>query len=253
MTPITVRDLMIGEGMPKIIVPLTGKMPADLMKQAQRIRKEPGVDAVEWRVDFYEHALWPSQVLAALKALRTALGDIPILFTCRTAKEGGDLEILKEDYYALNLAAAQSGLVDLVDVEMDVAEDVAEHIARLHELGVKVVASRHDFERTPEDTALRSGLERGWAIGGDISKLAVMPQSEEDVSRLLSVAKAVRDEFDRPFIAIAMGRLGTVSRTEGERYGSAMTFAALGQGSAPGQIPVDQLRRELERVHAEIS
>ena len=253
MTPITVRDLMIGEGMPKIIVPLTGKMPADLMKQAQRIRKEPGVDAVEWRVDFYEHALWPSQVLAALKALRTALGDIPILFTCRTAKEGGELEILKEDYYALNLTAAQSGLVDLVDVEMDVAEDVAEHIARLHELGVKVVASRHDFERTPEDTALRSGLERGWAIGGDISKLAVMPQSEEDVSRLLSVAKAVRDEFDRPLIAIAMGRLGTVSRTEGERYGSDMTFAALGQGSAPGQIPVDQLRRELERIHAEIS
>jgi 3-dehydroquinate dehydratase-1 len=80
-----------------------------------------------------------------------------------------------------------------------------------------------------------------------------MPQSEEDVSRLLSVAKAVCDEFDRPLIAIAMGRLGTVSRTEGERYGSAMTFAALGQGSAPGQIPVDQLRRELERVHAEIS
>ena len=65
MTPITVRDLMIGEGMPKIIVPLTGKMPADLMKQAQRVRKEPGVDAVDWRVDFYEHALWPSQVLAA--------------------------------------------------------------------------------------------------------------------------------------------------------------------------------------------
>ena len=253
MTPITVRDLMIGEGMPKIIVPLTGKMPADLMKQAQRVRKEPGVDAVEWRVDFYEHALWPSQVLAALKALRTALGDIPILFTCRTAKEGGALEITKEDYYALNLTAAQSGLVDLVDVEMDIAEDVAEHIAQLHEQGVRVVASRHDFEQTTGDAALRSGLERGWAVGGDISKLAVMPQSEEDVSRLLSVAKAVRDEFDRPLIAIAMGRLGTVSRTEGERYGSAMTFAALGQGSAPGQIPVDQLRRELERIHAEIS
>ena len=252
MTPIVVRNLTIGEGMPKIIVPLTGKMPADLMKQAQRARKEPGVDAVEWRVDFYEHALWPAQVLAALKALRAALGEMPLLFTCRTAGEGGELDIPKEDYYALNLAAARSGLVDLVDVEMDTAEDISDHIAQLHELGVKVVASRHDFEKTPEDAALRACLEWGWEVGGDISKLAVMPRSEEDVSRLLAVTKAVYEQVRRPLIAISMGGLGTISRVEGERHGSAMTFAALGQISAPGQIPVSALRKELERIHAEI-
>ena len=228
-------------------------MPADLMKQAQRAGKEPGVDAVEWRVDLYEHALWPAQVLAALRAMRTALGDIPLLFTCRTAREGGELEISKEDYYALNLTAARSGLVDLVDVETDTAEDVAEHIAQLHELGVKVVASHHDFEQTPEDAVLRACLVQGWEVGGDISKLAVMPQNEEDVARLLAVTKSVRDEFDRPLIAISMGKQGVASRVEGERYGSAMTFAALGQNSAPGQIPVAELYRELERVHAEIS
>ena len=253
MIPVTVRGLTVGEGMPKIIVPLTGKMPADLMKQAQRARKEPGVDAVEWRVDLYEHALWPAQVLAALKAMRGALGEIPLLFTCRTAKEGGELEIDKEDYYALNLTAARSGLVDLVDVETDTAEDVASHIAQLHELGVKVVASHHDFDKTPGEAELCACLERGWEVGGDISKLAVMPQCEEDVARLLTVTKAVRDGADRPLIAISMGELGVTSRTEGERHGSAMTFAALGQTSAPGQIPVAQLRRELERVHAELS
>ena len=205
MSSVTVRGLTIGEGMPKIIVPLTGKMPADLMKQAQRAGKEPGVDAVEWRVDLYEHALWPAQVLAALRAMRGALGDIPLLFTCRTAREGGELEIETEDYYALNLTAARSGLVDLVDVETDTAEDVAEHIAQLHELGMKVVASHHDFEKTPEDAVLRACLERGWEVGGDISKLAVMPQCPEDAERLLAVAKAVHDENDRPLIAISMG------------------------------------------------
>ena len=253
MSSVTVRGLTIGEGMPKIIVPLTGKMPADLMKQAQRAGKEPGVDAVEWRVDLYEHALWPAQVLAALRAMRGALGDIPLLFTCRTAREGGELEIETEDYYALNLTAARSGLVDLVDVETDTAEDVAEHIAQLHELGMKVVASHHDFEKTPEDAVLRACLERGWEVGGDISKLAVMPQCPEDAERLLAVAKAVHDENDRPLIAISMGGLGIASRTEGERCGSAMTFASLDRASAPGQIPVYQLRRELERIHAEIS
>ena len=249
---VTVRGLTIGAGMPKIIVPLTGKMPADLMKQAQRIRKEPGVDAVEWRVDLYEHALWPAQILAALKALCTVLGEIPLLFTFRTAKEGGEVDIGKEDYYAINLAAARSGLVDLVDVETAVGDDVSDHIAKLHELGVKVVASRHDFEKTPDGETILTCLELGWSVGGDISKLAVMPADSGDVERLMDTAGQVFARHRRPLVAISMGELGVRSRMEGEKIGSAMTFGTLGQTSAPGQIPVSQLKSELERIHKEI-
>ena len=250
---VRVRNLAIGAGMPKIIVPLTGKMPADLLKQARRVKQAPGVDAVEWRVDFYEHALWPAQILAALKVLRTALEDIPLLFTFRTAKEGGEVEIGKEDYYALNLAAARSGLADLVDVEMDTGDGVADHIAALHACGVKVIASKHDFQKTPADEDLTVWLERGWELGADIPKLAVMPESQGDVSRLLNVTRALWEKHQKPLVTMSMGGMGTVSRIEGERYGSAMTFGALGQVSAPGQIPVEELRRELERVHTEIS
>lgn len=248
---VRVGNLSIGEGMPKIIVPLTGKMPADLMKQAAQIRKTPGVDAVEWRVDFYEHALWEMQVLAALRAIRAALGEIPLLFTFRTAKEGGELEIEKEAYYALNLAAARSGLVDLIDVEVFFAEDVADHVAQLRACGVKVIGSRHEFEQTPSDEEMTAWLEHSWKVGADIPKLAVMPQCREDVDRLLAVTRALREQYDRPLITISMSELGLDSRLKGEEFGSAMTFGAVGQTSAPGQIPVGELRRALETLHTE--
>ena len=249
---VRVRTLTIGVGMPTIIVPLTGKMPADLLKQAAQARKTPGVEAVEWRVDFYEHALWEGQVLAALKALRAALGEFPLLFTFRTKKEGGELELEPEDYFALNLAAARSGLVDLVDVELCTAGNVAEQIEALHRCGVTVVGSKHDFEKTPSNPELREYLEWGWKVGADLPKLAVMPQTQEDVDRLLAVTKALREEYGRPLITMSMGTLGVTSRLQGEIYGSAMTFGALGQVSAPGQLRVEQLRRELERIHAEL-
>lgn len=251
-TVVCVRNLSIGEGIPKIIVPLTGKMPADLLKQAVQARKTPGVEAVEWRVDFYEHALWEGQVLAALKALRAALGELPLLFTFRTKKEGGEQEIAKEDYYAVNLAVARSGLADLVDVEIFTASDVAEHIAQLHACGVKVIGSKHDFDQTPADEELTAYLERGWEVGADIPKLAVMPRTEEDVERLLHVTRSLRDKHEKPLITMSMGALGARSRVQGEIYGSAMTFGALGQASAPGQIAVEELCRELERIHTEL-
>ena len=248
-----VRGLTIGAGAPKIIAPLVGASQAEIVAQAGRARRAPGVDAVEWRVDFYDHVLHLPSVLETLRAIRKELGEMPLLFTFRSKQEGGALALPKEDYYALNLAAARSGLVDLVDVEILTASDVAYHIEALRRCGVAVVGSKHDFDKTPSDPELREYLERGWQVGADLPKLAVMPRTQEDVDRLLNVTKALYEEHGRPLITMSMGALGVSSRLQGERYGSAMTFGALGQASAPGQIPVAQLRRELERIHAELS
>ncbi len=59
-----------------------------------------------------------------VEKLKNALGDTPILFTFRTAKEGGEKEISNETYKALNMAVAKSGYVDLIDVEAFTGDDI---------------------------------------------------------------------------------------------------------------------------------
>ena len=44
---------------------------------------------------------------------------------------------------------------------------------------------------------------------------------------------------------MSMGRLGVISRVAGELTGSAMTFATNGKASAPGQIPIEEMRQIL--------
>ena len=46
------------------------------------------VDMVEWRVDWFENVFEFDMVEEVLKELRDALGNIPILMTFRTSKEG---------------------------------------------------------------------------------------------------------------------------------------------------------------------
>ena len=246
---IRVRGLTIGAGMPKIIVPLMGGTQPDLLEQARRARLTPGVDAAEWRIDFFEG----DSLLDTLREVRRELGELLLLVTFRTRQEGGAREISPEAYFALNLAVAETGLADLVDVEICTAGDVAGHIEALHARGVGVIGSKHDFDKTPTDGEMTGYLERGWEVGADLPKLAVMPRSEQDVIRLLNVTRALGEKRQKPLITMSMGALGAVSRVEGERYGSAMTFGALEQASAPGQIPVEELRRELERLHTEYS
>ena len=150
MNTVQVKNIVIGEGRPKICVPIVGKTKTDILEEAKKITALP-VDVVEWRVDWFDDVFTTEKVLETAKELQEVLKDIPVLLTFRTSKEGGEKEISVSDYAALNIAAAQSGYVDLIDVEAFTGDDVVKTIIdAAHEAGVKVIASNHDFFKTPE-------------------------------------------------------------------------------------------------------
>lgn len=96
-----------------------------------------------------------------MQALREVLGEMPILFTFRTSKEGGEKAIETEAYVELNQNAAKTGLVDLVDVEAFTGDDAVKAVVDIaHENGVKVIASNHDFHKTPEKEEIVSRLRK---------------------------------------------------------------------------------------------
>ena len=53
MKPVVVRNVAIGEAIPKICVPIVGKTIDEILNQAKHIC-EIGADVVEWRVDWFE-------------------------------------------------------------------------------------------------------------------------------------------------------------------------------------------------------
>ena len=116
---------------------------------------ESPIDVVEWRADWYEDVFDTDKVLETAKELNTVLKDTPILFTFRTAKEGGEKAISNEAYQNLNLAVAKSGFVDLIDVEAFTGDEIVTNIiSKAHDFNVKVVSSNHDFDKTPEKEEL---------------------------------------------------------------------------------------------------
>ena len=177
MNTIKVRDIEIGAGAPKIIVPIVGVTKSDIIEEAKTFDSIP-VDVVEWRVDWFENVFEFDKVEEVLKELRDALGNIPILMTFRTSKEGGEKAIEPEAYAELNIKAAQTGYVDFVDVEIFTGDEIVKKIIDgVHAEGVKVVASNHDFFKTPAKSDIIYRLRKMQDMGADIPKIAVMPQN----------------------------------------------------------------------------
>ena len=249
---IQMRGIVLGRGIPAICVPLVAPDKHELKKQA-RAARQSAADIVEWRVDSFEDKSSTS-ILKGLMDVAEVLEPIPLLFTLRTAEEGGSTyEAAWKEYADTNMVAAKSGMVDLVDIEaLHFGRRAKKLIGEIQAEGVKTIASHHDFEKTPEDEELARQLNSLYNTGADLVKLAVMPRSPEDVQRLMNAVHAFALEYDVPVIGIAMGDLGRESRILGEKYGSCMTFGVVEHSSAPGQLAVDELKEALRNVHASL-
>ena len=250
MNTVKVRNVVLGEGMPKICVSIVGVTKEDIIEQAKSL-KYITVDIVEWRVDWFEGVFEIEKVKDVLVDLREELNDIPLLFTFRTSKDGGEKSIEIRDYVNLNKEIASTGLIDLVDVEAFTGdEEVKEVIEFSHSVNVKVVASNHDFDKTPSKGDIVSRLRKMQDLGADIPKIAVMPKCKLDVLELLEATVIMNEQYaTRPIITMSMAGQGVISRLCGEVFGSCLTFGFVNKASAPGQINVKELNKVLKIIN----
>lgn len=250
MYPVKVRNVEIGSGIPKICVPIVEVTREKILSSAADIIRI-GADVVEWRADWYEDIFDFTKAEETLKELRKVLGETPLLFTFRTVKEGGEKQAAADIYVDLNIKTIETGYADLVDVEIFTGDEAVKRVVKTaHGRGVKVIASNHDFQKTPEKEEIVSRLCRMQELGADIPKIAVMPRNKKDVLTLLAATEEmVSVHADRPIITMSMAGAGVISRLCGEVFGSALTFGSAGKASAPGQMKAEDLRTVLELLH----
>lgn len=232
---------------------MVGETLPELLEEAALL-KTLDLDVVEWRVDFFEDLEKIDRVKAALLDIRGVLGDIPLIFTLRSAKEGGNKEVSEEYYIELNKAIAETGKVQVIDVELFSGEAVVHTlIETAHANNVYGIISNHDFVKTPTKEEIISRLCKEQELGADILKIAVMPNSSADVLTLMDATNTMKEQYaERPMITMSMGGKGVISRLAGENFGSALTFGAAKKASAPGQIAAKELRKVLTLLHASL-
>ena len=240
---IDIRGTIIGGPRLCICLPLVAATLEELLSEGKELAGL-SPDLLEWRVDAFTDLQDTGKCLDALQQLRKAIGDIPLIFTCRSELEGGLQNISGQKRQELILAAMASGAVDLVDVELASEDSFLDTIiAGAKNADVKLILSHHNFNDTPEGAFICEVLVKAQERGGDIAKIAVMPKCYEDVLTLLTATNRCRTgEVHVPMITISMGDKGGVSRLAGGLFGSDVTFAAGRESSAPGQLSLDALR-----------
>ena len=242
-----VKDLTLQPGRPKVVVPVIGTSPEEIIKECEAAREQLPCDMIEWRADYY---------LSAIDDLGEKLKEKDIyLDMIRRKGQGGMVDINKAQNDSIRELVAQSELVDFIDVELFDENDsfdeydIKSQINEIHRYGCRALLSYHDFEHMPQPGEIVNIIKTMNNLGADVCKLAAMANSREDAENLLKATALLTRNGIGPVVTIAMGEWGRSTRVAAGRYGSCMTFAAGSSQSAPGQIDVFTMKKWLDEYY----
>ncbi len=226
-----------------ICCPLVTRNTLELLSEANRILfKEP--DLIEWRADFYDEIVDFKSVLKTAATLKDAAKDTPMIFTIRSEREGGEkIALTDNEVIDLNIYLCENSNIEYFDCELSHSKINIERLrGKAKENNKKIIGSYHNFSFTPDEDFLFNKLKEAQEELFDIGKIAVTANDKSDVLTLLKATLRAKEELDFPVISMAMGRYGAISRMIGGFFGSQLSFAVGDSASAPGQIPIKELR-----------
>lgn len=218
-----------------ICVPVTETSASGFLEMAEAAAQ--AADAVELRLDYLSQEDLPL-VIGELP-VRIDRWKRPIILTFRPSEQGGmrNLSLEERLRFWRSLPSEVVDKISFADLELDLVEHLGSEEIIPRE---KVICSRHDFERTPDD--LPELCERMLKTPAAVIKIATKCNQITDCISIFEVIDRV--DKHRQVIALGMGMPGLATRVLALSRGAMLTFGSLASGaeSAPGQPTIEELR-----------
>lgn len=221
------------------LMPLDHTLTHDELTHIERYAKD--FDILELRIDGIPHC-----EIAFIERMIQQITALPVSFellvTYRTPQQGGKGGLSQAEYLQLLRELATLDKIDLIDIEWEPhQEGRLEVVEAIHQGGKVSIASYHNFETTPTIEVLKKTYYHMSKLGANHLKIAVMPNTQQDVLTLLQALSEAHEALQQWVTGISMGQLGLISRTAQNTFGGALSYGALSHSVAPGQLHVQTL------------
>lgn len=211
-----------------------------------------GVDAIELRVDLLspsgtapDHPQVPPTAFVAhqLAALRHHT-SLPIVYSVRTAGQGGSFpDQAVDEYFELVHLGIRAGC-EFVDLEIDMPEQAVDDLITTKGCS-HIIASWHDWSGKIKwnQHVMEEKFDKAARIG-DVIKLVGTAVNEDDNTLLAMFRMQARKRSEKPFLAINMGAQGQLTRILNPVL-TPITHPLLPSAAAPGQMSYAAVQQAL--------
>jgi len=220
---------------------------------AKSLRSDPNL--IELRYDYIDDVQQITQDFVN-ELLTNVQPKIPVIFTFRAHKEGGQMKIDEKIRFEI-LKTLVLSQPNYLDIEMNTEKRMLGELINLaNQNDVNLIFSYHNFDKTPSYEIvfekIKNFLDRlreGYGLDSQIMekiilKMIFTAQKFEDNLIPLKLCKVITEK-NMKIISFCMGNLGIFSRILCVLNGSFLTYGSLVEETAPGQIDVKSIREAL--------
>ena len=240
---VTVGELTLTTGMPKIGVVLTGETRADLLRKAGQILTS-AAQIVVWRLNPYQELDNRAELVNTAAQLQQVLGSIPLvaMFTMPTD------QINATEYYQTYQTLVNNRSVAAVDIDLAMVNQTAfmTLTQQMRANNIRLIASQ--TVTTATASMLLTNYQELAATGADAIRLTVAGQDAQAVLALMAATERAHQQLAVPVIATATGQLGRYNSVCGQLTGSAVAYGHVGRVGDPNQLAVSQVKQALQML-----
>ncbi len=197
-------------------------------------------DIIEFRLD----GLLPYLTDVKKSLLQLKNSQLQTLITARCTSEGGMNELSAAQRSQLLMALTP--LATFVDIELANFDAMREALDYCQNMNSLVIASFHDFKKTPPQSELREKILQAVDSSADIAKLAVYHNSIDDI---FQCAQLLQEGLPIAVSIMGIGPLAPTSRLLYAQLGSVLNYGFIGsKPTAPGQWPAKLLHQAIAQT-----
>jgi len=157
--------------------------------------------------------------------------ELPLLLVARDINEGGIQPLSAQE--RINRVLPHLLHAQYIDVEMRNWSEMTPLLEAAKDKDCELIASYHDFEKTPSQEEINALYYEAKATGADIVKFAFMTHHLDDLKRCQTL---LQEHPEARIAVMGMGAYAPVSRVLLAQCGSELNYGYLGDTpTAPGQ------------------
>ena len=175
-------------------------------------KKYDYVDCLEYRIDYLiRDNVSITDIIKKINKLKSFKKKL--IVTIRTKRDGGVIELSKEQYFEYIKKIIKNSQFDLLDIEYNKYkrdEKLFEDLIR--EDLQKIILSYHNFEESLTKKEYKKIFTKMKKTGARVIKIATYAFTKDDLINVMQIGREFAKKRDRDYVIISMGKKGILSR-----------------------------------------
>ncbi|AYC71947.1 type I 3-dehydroquinate dehydratase [Lactiplantibacillus plantarum] len=240
MKEVTVGELTLATGKPKIGVVLAGATREDLLRKAGQILTSVA-QIVIWRLNPYQELDNRAELVNTAAQLQQVLGTIPLIAMFSMANEA-------PEYYQTYQTLVNNRSVAGVDIDLAMVNqpDFMTLTKQMRTNRIRLIASQTVTTATTGD--LLATYRELAATGADVVRVTVASHDAQTVLALMAATEQAQQQLAVPIVATATGKFGRYNSVCSHLTGSAIAFGHVGRVGDQSQLAVSQVKQALQML-----